>query len=126
MNKEIIDKLKELKIENYIWVIYVGIIFFSWYSNSLERDYYVTGNREAKEKYREIIIGIFLILVIVYMYFLKSNYDDLKKLKPWDSKKKKDLANLSFIASALIFISGVIFLYIALVDDDLSVELAFN
>ena len=124
--KELNEKLKQLNIEDFIWIIYIGIIALSYYSNSLERKYYVFNDLLSKEKYRKIIILIFLILVIVYLYFLKDSLEDVKKLKPTDSYQKKKLITLSFISSLLIAISGFIFLYISLVDEDLNVELAFN
>lgn len=126
MNDELIKKLKELKIEDFIWVIYIGIIILSWYSNNLERKYYIYNDILSKNKYREIIILIFTILIFVYIYFLKDAYDSLKELKETDSDEKKLLIFLSFIASLLIAISGFIFLYIAIKDEDLNVELAFN
>ena len=125
-NNELNEKLKELKIEDIIWIIYIGIIILSWYSNSLERKYYIFNDLNSKTQYRKIIILIFSILVVVYLYFLKGSIDDIKSLKPTDSDKKKNLIYLSFIASLLIAISGFIFLYIALKDEDLNVELAFN
>ena len=72
------------------------------------------------------MILIFSILVIVYTYFLKDSYNDLKSLKFYDSTKKKNLTFLSFIGSFLIIISGIIFLYIAIMDESIDVELAFN
>lgn len=120
------EKLKQLKIEDYIWIVYVGIIVLSWYSNSLERKYYVYNDINSKEKYQKIMIFIFFILLFVYAYFLKDAFDDLKNLKDNDSKKKKELITLSFVASLLIAISGVIFFYISLNNHDLDVELAFN
>lgn len=127
MNYEALDnKLKQLKIEDFIWIIYIGIILLSWYSNSLERKYFIYNDLESKEKYRKIIIFIFSILIIVYLYFLKDSYDDIKNLNKYDSSKTKNLIFLSFIASLLIAISGFIFLYIAVNDEDLNVELAFN
>ena len=120
------EKLKQLKIEDFIWLIYIFIIFLSWYSNSLERKYYIYNDLESKEKYRKIIIFIFSILVVVYLYFLKDSYNDLQSLDINDSNKKKNLIFLSFIASLLIGISGFIFLYIAVKDEDLNVELAFS
>ena len=62
----------------------------------------------------------------MYYYFLKSSYDDLVNLSEFDSDKKKTLVYLSFIGSLLIFISGIIFLYIAYSDEELNVEIAFN
>ncbi len=126
MNSEIEDKLRQLSIEDFIWVIYIGIISLSYYSNYLERKYYVNGDLYSKEKYRSIIIVIFFILLIVYSYFLYDSYKSVSELNVNDSEKKKRLVYLSFLGSLLIFISGSIFLYIALTDNDLNVELAFN
>lgn len=124
--KEVNEKLKDIEVENFIWIIYLLIIFLSYYSNSLEKKYYLNNDLESKEKYRKILIFIFTVLVIIYMYFLKDAYDGVKDLKPNDSTKKKALITLSFLASLLIVISGFIFLYIAIEDEDLNVELAFN
>ena len=126
MNDELEKKLKQLKIEDFIWFIYIGIIILSWYANSLERDYYLNNNIKSKEEYRNIMILIFSVLIIVYLYFLQDSYNDFINLKETDSKKKKELITLSFIASLLIAISGAIFLYIAIKDEELNVELAFN
>ena len=124
--EELENKLKQLDIEDFIWLIYIGIILMSWYSNSLERDFFVNNNEVSKTKYRSIMIIIFSILVIVYAYFFKDSLDDVKNLKPTDTKKKRNLISISFIASALILISGLMFLYIAIEDEELNVELAFN
>ena len=120
------ERLEELKIEDFIWVIYIGIIFLSWIANSLERKYFLFDDLESKEKYREIMTIIFSILVIVYFYFYKESVSDINKLKESDTDKKKILTIISSIASLLILISGVIFLIVAILDEDLDVELAFN
>jgi len=41
-------------------------------------------------------------------------------------KKKKDLTYASFIGSLLILISRVIFLIIAIMDNNIDIELTFN
>ncbi len=127
MNSEEVKKrLKTLKIEDIIWVIYIGIIIASWYSNNLERDYFINGNHQSKEKYRKIIITIFIILIICYLYFLNDSYQDIKNLKNNETTTKKNLVYLSFIGSLLVAISGFIFLYIAIKDEKLDIEIAFN
>ena len=124
--EELNEKIKELKIEDFIWIVYIGIIVLSWYSNHLERKYFVFNDLISKEKYRKSLLIIFSILIVVYLYFLKSSWEDIKNIKPTDSEKRKSLIYLSFIASLLIAISGFIFLYIAYVDENIDVELAFN
>lgn len=124
--EEINEKLKILNTEDYIWLIYIGIIFMSWYSNSLERKYFTENDIESKTKYQKIMILIFTILIVIYLYFLKESINDIKNLKTWDTPKKKNLVYLSFLGSLLIAISGFIFLYISIVDENLDIELAFN
>ena len=120
------NKLRQLKIEDNIWIIYIGIIILSWYANSLEKKYFIYNDFVSKNKYRKVMIFIFTILLFVYFYFLKSSYDDYKNISSNDSCKKQNLVFLSFIASFFIFVSGIIFLYIAYMDNNLDVELAFN
>ena len=123
---EIKNKIAQLNIEDFIWIIYLLIIIMSYYSNYLERNYYLTNNNFSKIKYRKVMVIIFSILIVVYIYFLKNSVEDLNNLKVTDSPKKKKLVTLSFLASLFIAVSGFIFLYIAVVDEELNVELAFN
>lgn len=126
MNSDLDSKLKSIDTEDLIWVVYLGIIIFSWYSNSLERKYFLFNDLKSKDKYRDTLILIFSILLIVYTYFLKNSIRDVKNIKPYDSLKKKRLVYLSFYASLLITISGFLLLYIAYNDDSVDVEIAFN
>lgn len=123
---ELNNKLKELKAEEFVWIIYIGIIILSFYSNDLERKYFINNDLESKKKYTDLMIIIFTVLLIFYMYFAKSSLDDIRNLKQNDSMDKKRLTYLSFVGSFLILISGIIFLYIAFQNENLDVELAFN
>lgn len=125
MNSKIEDRLKEIKIENFIWLIYLGIIGLSYYSNYLEKDYFINNNIRSKEKYREILIIIFSVLLIVYIYFFYDSYSSLKDIEKYSKEKQKKML-LSFLGSTFILLSGIIFLYLAYIDNDLDVELAFN
>ena len=126
MDNSIEERLKELRVEDFIWLVYIGIIFLSWYSNDLERRYFIYNDINSKEKYRKIMILIFSILVIVYYYFLNDSISSINNLGSNVSYEKRRLNYLSMIASLFIFISGVILLYIAINDKDIDVELAFN
>lgn len=125
MNNKL-DRLEDIKIENFVWIIYLGIIALSYYANSKEKKFILYGDEKSKREYQNLLILIFTILLFVYYYFAKDSYDDLKKLNEFDSDKKIMLHYASFIGSLLILISGVIFLGIAILDEEIDVELAFN
>lgn len=125
MNRKL-DRLQDIRIENYIWVIYIIIIFISWYANSKEKKFILYNDEVSRREYQNLLVLIFSILLIIYYYFTKSSYDDLNELTINDSNKKIILTYVSFIASLLILISGMIFLTIAIMDEEIDVELAFN
>ncbi len=121
-----LDRLEDIKIENFVWIIYIGIIILSWYANSKETKFILCNDEKAKKEYQNIMILIFTILVIIYCYFTKDSYDDLMNLNESDTEKKKILHLASFIGSFLVLISGFIFLGIVIVDDEIDTEIAFN
>ena len=81
MNEKI-ERLKDIKTENQIWVIYIGIILLSWYANSKEKKYILYKDEKSKKEYQNLMILIFSILVIAYYYFAKDSLKDYKKLTP--------------------------------------------
>lgn len=121
-----LKKLNDIKVENIVWIVYIGIIVLSWYANSKEKNYLLYNDQNSKNEYQNLLIIIFSILLIIYYHFAKSSYEDVQNLTEFDSEKKKTLTMFSFIGSVLILISGVIFLGLAIADDEIDIELAFN
>lgn len=117
-------RLKQIEIENKIWIVYFFLIGLCLYGNSFEKKYFLYGNNYDKEKYRKITIFIFSIAVIIYFYFFIDSYKDMKNNNY--NIKSKSYSELSFLGSTLILISGLIFLCLAVDDTDLDIELAFN
>lgn len=123
--KKKLDRLNDIKTENIIWVIYIFIIVLSFIANNYETNYIKYNDNKSKDDYRNIMLLIFSILVIVYFRILKDSLRDVKKTSYLNNKVSK-LNKLSFIGSLLVFISGIIFLYIIYNDTDIDVEIAFN
>ena len=71
----------------------------------------------------KLLKNIFLFLFVTILLSCSNVFENLNET---DSNERKILVFLSFIASLFIFISGIIFLFIAIKDEDLEVELAFN
>ena len=122
-NSEII---KEIETENFVWVIYLFIIGLSFLANKFEKDYYINGNIDDKEKYRIINIFIFSVVLVIYIYFFKENIKSVNKLNCNDSYEKIMFNKLNLLATFLIVIAGIIYLYIAIKDENLETEIAFN
>ena len=121
-----LEKLNDIRTENMVWLIYIGIIILSYYANSKEKKYLLYNDQKAKKEYQNLLIIIFSILLVIYYHFAKDSYEDVQKLNNFDSNKKKTLTKFLFVASLLILISGIIFLGLAIADDDIDIELAFN
>lgn len=120
------ERLKDIKTEDLIWIVYIGIIILSWYANSKEKHFVLYNDEKSKKEYQNLMILIFSVLVIAYYYFAKDSLKDYQKLTPFDSKKKKNLTTASLIASIFILVSGLILLGIAITDEDIDIEIAFN
>ena len=118
------ERLKDIKTENLIWIVYIGIIILSWYANSKEKHFVLYNDEKSKKEYQNLMILIFSALVIAYYYFAKDSLKDYQKLTPFDSKKKKNLTTASLIASIFILVSGLILLGIAITDEDIDIEIA--
>lgn len=120
------DILKTIKIENYIWIIYILIIILCFYSNYQEANYYKYNDLYAKEKYRQANIIIFSTVFLVYLYFFVNSLESISNLTESTNKEKVYFENLNFIATTLVLIAGAIFLYIAISDKNLETEIAFS
>ena len=51
MNININKDLEKIKLEDYIWYIYLFIVAFNLYSNYLEKQYITTGDTQARDKF---------------------------------------------------------------------------
>lgn len=118
--------LKTIKIENMVWVLYLVLIGLSFYANKQEEKYYLFKDEAAKSKYRTTNIIVFFLALLVYIYFFNDNYKSICKLDKTASNNKIFLENINFFATLLILIAGTIFLFIAIFDEELETEIAFN
>lgn len=119
MNDKIFKELNRIKIEDYIWIIYIFLVCFNLYSDYLEKLFLTTNNQVAKNKFRNINKSVSVIILIIFIYFLIVSYQDIKELNYNSSLLEKKLKNLTFIASLLFVIAGAISLYVTFKSPDL-------
>ncbi len=117
--------LRTIEIENFIWIIYLIIIFLSFIANKEEVNYFINNDLQSKRNYRKLLIIIFSIALGIYYYYFVSEYKAYKSLSPYDTESRKFFETINFIANVLILISGIIFFFIAIFDEKLETEIAF-
>lgn len=105
-------KLRDIHIENIIWVIYLFISGFALVSNWYESDYLKTNNKLDYKTYKKINITIFIVAFFIYLYFVYHNYQNISNLKKTISNNKKVLySEINLIASILFLVGGALYLF---------------
>ena len=123
MNSNIIETIKKIKIEDYIWYIYLFLVGYNLYSNYLEKKYLITNDKNLYDKFHKINTTISFIALIIFIYFLITSYEDVTKLNNNASENEKKFKTLTFIASLLFVIGSAISLYVTYKSTDLDDQL---
>lgn len=124
MDNEIKERLWEIEVENVFLVIFIFIIILSYIANVFEKSYFINGSDEDKDKYRNIQIFIFLVVVLINLYYVCNSYKDVVNLLDNENARKKEYAYLSFIASLAALVASSIILYIAITDKNIDAEIS--
>ena len=108
MNKDVL--LKKIKIEDYIWIINLVIVFFALYSNRLEENYINYNDLSSEKKYKTINIVILIVFFFIYGYLAYTRFSVLHNLNKNTSKKELIIDENNLFASILILTSTFIYL----------------
>lgn len=114
MNNNFYQKYKDLKIEDFIWLIYFLILFGNLYSNKLEEDNLLNKNKIDSKAISLINLTILIIVFFIYLYFFYRSYRDYKNSFYSENERKKQLNALVLVASILFLIAGFISIYVEL------------
>lgn len=112
MNNNSYQKYKDLKIEDFIWVIYFLILFGNLYSNKLEENNYLGKSYTNPKDISKINLTILISVFFIYLYFFYRSYRDYKNSFYMGNSRKKQLNGLVLLASFLFLIAGFIFVYV--------------
>lgn len=123
MNEYLENKLREIKIEDFVLVIYLIIIIISFYANYLERDSLVNNNQGSKDKYKDLETLVFVIAVLVSVYFVINNYNRVVNYEADINNEPYDALLLLFIVAILALVSSFILLYVSVKYRDEELEL---
>ena len=121
---DVFARLKRLKNEDFIWIIYFFIAAFAIFSNKLERDYVLNKNSVAYKKSKTINIILFLVAFFIYLYFVLLFTQDLNNMEKNFNNEKYRNTFLQLIAALLFLIGGIIYLVEAISERDIE-EIGF-
>lgn len=107
---DINKKLKRLRNEDFIWIVYFFIVVFALYSNKLDRDYLLKKDNEAYKREKYINITIFFIAFFIYLYFLLLLTEDLGSMEKNFNDPAYRSTFIQLIAAILFLIGGAIYL----------------
>lgn len=110
MNRDLEDYIRRLRLEDIVWAVYVSLGILNIISNSYEEVYVKCNNIEDRNMFRSINIFIFTAAIFVYGFFVIRNLK-YKSNKNNDIDREK-LNYLSFTASIIFLIGGIINLYV--------------
>lgn len=117
-----IDLLKKIRIEDFIWIVNFFVVFFALMSNDYEENYIKTHNESSKNVYKTINTTILIVAFIIYAYFSYTRYQSLHELKNTSSKQEILNTNLNFIASLLVVIATLLFIYTEITGQTIEAE----
>lgn len=104
-------KLKLLKEEDFIWLIYFFIIIFAIISNKYERNFVLTQNQNSINNARKINSTILIVAFLIYLYFVLATIENFDLLKRNGTKKEVRVAFERLIANILFLVAGAIAIY---------------
>lgn len=72
------DLIKRLNFENLIWITFIIISLIDIYGDELIKQSVVLNDINSEKKAQNLFLGVSLISILVYIYFLYRNYSDYK------------------------------------------------
>ena len=108
--EDVFESLRELNIEDKIWITYFFLASFAIYSNHLERVSVLNQDRNARLKSQTINITLLSIGFFIYLYFFFFSYQHLKELSPKASPRQLLTGNTQFLATVFLLTGSILIL----------------
>lgn len=105
MNSRLAEKLRKLKVSDYIFIIFIVISLSGIYADHKEKDELIHKDPKGKEKAHNIRMIALMASLLIYIFFLNT------RIKRKDECVSKFLNNLDILATILFVIGGIIFIY---------------
>ena len=108
---EIREQLNELRIEDYIWIIFIFVSIVAIVSDHFERNWLLTKNKKDYHTYKTINVVLLIISFLVYLYFVLLSYKKYKQTAHKKSVKELFFSEVNLFATSLFLIGGLLNIY---------------
>ena len=108
MNKTYEEKINLLDIDNLMFCLFIIASLLNLDANEKMKESYLYNN-VSKEKIRKQFIFSSYLILIVFIVFMKRNYDNLNKLN--NKKSEYNFALIRLYGSILIVIGQILVIY---------------
>lgn len=106
-NSKKIKELRELKTQNYLFLLFAIISIMNINGDYYEEEYIRNNNLDSKNKANEIFKLTIKMAILIYIFYLVRNYEAYKNV----SEEKKKLYFIKLYGSCLIIAGSICLLY---------------
>ena len=115
------ERLKEIKINDVIFVVYIVISIAAIICNNIEEDN-IKNNKESTKVITSIRSAIIIVGILIYLYFVYTSYKNFKNPNKNLSKKDKKANNYALLSSILFLIASIIVFYVNLLNTNEEID----
>lgn len=115
------ERLKEIKINDIIFVVYIVISIAAIICNNIEEDN-IKNNKESTKVITSIRSAIIIVGILIYLYFVYTSYKNFKNPNKNLSNKDKKANNYALLSSILFLIASIIVFYVNLLNTNEEID----
>ena len=115
------ERLKEIKINDFIFVVYIVISIAAIICNNIEENN-IKNNKESTKVITSIRSAIIIVGILIYLYFVYTSYKNFKNPNKNLSKKDKKANNYALLSSILFLIASIIVFYVNLLNTNEEID----
>lgn len=102
------NELREVTINEWIWVIFVILSLANIYGDELEK-ITLKENEKHNDKAKKIFLTTASVALIIYFYFVINSYNKLMIAK--SKNKNTKLREINLLGNTLVFIGALLLIY---------------
>ena len=110
------DKISQLRIDEWIWVIIIFLSIMNIFGDECEKDFCIYHNTIKKKQAKKIFIFTLFISLLIYLYLEKIRYKNLVSCRL--NKQNTIFWEIRCFGGFLVIIATLLFLYCQIVEPD--------